>query len=538
MPKTSDISLNDRLRIEGARRIQNGVFFQLTALTFLVFAYGTDPDQTLFFRYLIGIGFFLVLFRGILYFFFSKKRQNILKIFHIQMGCSVLSALTYGLLSYDAIMHYRTLNSQVVVQMFVITGMMTAVISSLAASPWYQRAYILMAGLPHIIACLEPGLDAVFRNLGIIYSIYIAYLIYCGRAITADLVNAYKAEILSRQQKETLQEVIDLFPGFVALSDSNGAWVTTSQSFEKYKSSSVFQEIFKQFRLGQTTHCTREITWYEHGEEHSYVLSTQKSPDFSMIVVGVPAEEIFEMRKQLDIQRTKAEFSARLATLGEMAGGIAHEVNNPLAVIIGVCSQIAMIAKQPQPDVEKIVNKIDKISKTSFRISKIVTGLQSFSRQSNKDPFVMTELSQLLEDTFELCREKFYQNSILLNVAPIPEVEIPIRSVQISQVLINLLNNAYDAVKKLSNRRVDLKFELTTTDVYIIVSDSGAGIPPSIAERIFDPFFTTKDVGQGTGLGLSISRSILLDHQGDIQLMTDEPQTTFKIHLPLQRGRD
>ncbi len=141
----------------------------------------------------------------------------------------------------------------------------------------------------------------------------------------------------------------------------------------------------------------------------------------------------------------------------------------------------------------------------------------------------------MIDDTLELCREKFYQNAIELKVGSVPDIKLPIRSVQISQVLLNLLNNAFDAVKELPDPNVTIDFELTATDLFIKISDSGSGIPAAITDRIFDPFFTTKEVGQGTGLGLSISRSILLDHQGDIHLLHNEARTTFCVRLPFSR---
>jgi len=541
LTKTSEdrymtLTLRERLQREASRRVQNGVVFQLAAYTFLLLSYGFEPDQVFSFFVLNFSGFFLVALRGLAVLLFAKK-VPFRKMYHFQMITTTLSALNNGLLVADSILHYRAMNSQVIIMLFFVIAMSTAVISTLAPAKNYQRLYFLFSGVPLAIVFFNPNLDHVFHNLGAGYIIYLAYLLYCGNMISKDLVNSYESELSARQQKKTLQKVIDLVPGFVALSDPQGNWVTTSRSFEKYRFSSAFQEICKQFRLGLTTQFTREVSWYENGERNSFILSTLKFADLSMIVVGMPAEEIFEMRKELDNQRTKAEFSARLATLGEMAGGIAHEVNNPLAVIIGVCSQISNSIKQPHLDLEKLNERIDKISKTSFRISKIIAGLQSFSRQSDKDPFVPIKVSQVIEDTLELCREKFYQNAVHLNIHEIPDVEVPIRSVQISQVLINLLNNAFDAVKKLSNPNIDLTVQETDTDVFINVADSGPGIPKANLERIFDPFFTTKDVGQGTGLGLSISRSIMLDHQGELQFVPGENRTTFRLRLPKVRKK-
>lgn len=529
-----NFTVKERLQREASRRIHNGVIFQLAAYLYLFYAYAFEPGQANSFYLLIYSGFFFVVSRGLAVLFFSKKVE-FNKLYLFQMSMVILSALNNGLLVGYSVAHYQELNSQIILMLFYVIAMSTAVISALAPARFFQKLYFACSAIPLIISFFDPSLKPEFHNLGVVFTLYVSYLFVRGHTLSNDIENSYRAEISIQQQKETLQKIIDLVPGFVALADPSGNWITASQSFEKFRFSSAFQEICKQFRLGHVTKYTREVTWYENGEQHSFILSTQKFPDLSIIIVGMPAEEIFEMRKELDTQRTKAEFSARLATLGEMAGGIAHEVNNPLAVIIGLSSQIAQSIKQPPLDIEKLSERIDRISKTSFRISKIVAGLQSFSRQSDKDPFVPTKVTILIEDVLELCREKFYQNNVQLNVDPVPTVEIPARSVQVSQVLINLLNNAYDAVKKLPNPRIDLKFEETNDDVFIRVIDSGPGIPKANIARIFDPFFTTKEVGQGTGLGLSISRSIMLDHQGELQLLTDESNTTFRLRLPKVR---
>ncbi len=529
------LTINERLKIEASRRIQSGVWFQLFVISLIAYYYAYDANQSPLFYVGLGVNFFLVSLRGIIFKFYSRPRTTLLKIFDMQMISAVLSALVYGLTAYDVIIHFNSLNSQVISFIYITTGMMTAVMSSLAPVPLYQRLYLFGLTAPVLVALFSPGLNPIFETLGVLYGVYTTYVVMGSRGISKDLRNSYISENQTRTQKETLQKVIDLVPGFVALSDSNGEWITMSASFEKYKKSKAFIEVYEQIKKNVISKFTREITWSENNIHHAYIISVQKYKDDSMIMVGMPAEEIHEMRKELDSQRQRAEFSARLATLGEMAGGIAHEVNNPLAVIIGNCDQIQRLVKEPTLNIEKINDKISKISKTSFRISKIIAGLRSFSRQSDQDPFIQTELSTLMDDTFELCREKFYQNNIHFNVDPVPDIYLPVRSVQISQVMLNLLNNSFDAVRAMEIKNINIHFIVTPTDLLIQVADSGKGISPEVVEKIFEPFFTTKDVGQGTGLGLSISRSILLDHLGEIHLLKNKPMTTFEISLPLHR---
>jgi C4-dicarboxylate-specific signal transduction histidine kinase len=253
-----------------------------------------------------------------------------------------------------------------------------------------------------------------------------------------------------------------------------------------------------------------------------------------IVVVGIPINNLKKMQEELKIQTSKAEYSARLATLGEMAGGIAHEINNPLAVIMGNSSQIIKILASPS-SIDQVKEKAQKIISTSQRISKIIHGLRQFSRQGDHDPFSPTSLRQVLDDTLELCRERFYRFEIKIQVQPVPEVLVPARAVQISQVILNILNNAADAVQETAEKFIEISFKKDADFVSIFIQDSGPGVSPTIAQRIFQPFFTTKEVGRGTGLGLSISKGIMDEHQGELLLVAANPMNKFEIKIPLKR---
>jgi PAS domain S-box-containing protein len=224
--------------------------------------------------------------------------------------------------------------------------------------------------------------------------------------------------------------------------------------------------------------------------------------------------------------------SAKFSSLGEMAGGIAHEINNPLAIIHGKAAQLRAYADKGQIDARKVRDFSEKIEATAWRISKIIRGLRSFARNADLDPFERVRLSSILDDTLELCCERFKNNGIELRIGAVPEVELSCRPAQISQVLLNLLNNAYDAVLDKPERWVEIWIEHKENSVRVSVTDSGTGIPAEIAEKIMQPFFTTKDVGKGTGLGLSISKGIIDDHRGALRLETGSARTRFCIELP------
>ena len=156
------------------------------------------------------------------------------------------------------------------------------------------------------------------------------------------------------------------------------------------------------------------------------------------------------------------------------------------------------------------------------------------ARESSADEFRETPVHQIVEEALELCAERFRANNIRLAVSAIdPEAVISCREVQICQVLLNLLQNAYDELVDREGERW-VKLDVTYCPGWVVfsVSDSGPGIALEHRALIMEPFFTTKPVGKGIGLGLSISRSIALEHGGTLELDERSPYTCFRLRLP------
>lgn len=247
------------------------------------------------------------------------------------------------------------------------------------------------------------------------------------------------------------------------------------------------------------------------------------------------AEELVEQRtKELEISKIQLINSSKMASLGEMASGMAHEINNPLAIIQGKVKVISMMLEDLQINHPSVFTEIHKIKLTTDRIDKIVKGLRNFSRASNNDPFEPILLQKLLDETLDLCAEKFKAHGIELRIRPAPEVFINCRPSQISQVFINLLNNSSDAIEEMKQKWIEIDFKVENNKVCIFFTDSGPGIPEDIAARIMEPFFTTKEVRKGTGLGLSIAKSIIETHHGSIWLDHSHSNTRFVIEFLTQ----
>lgn len=246
------------------------------------------------------------------------------------------------------------------------------------------------------------------------------------------------------------------------------------------------------------------------------------------------ATDFLRVEKELAMAQLKMLHSSKMAALGEMAGGIAHEINTPLGTIGLISDQIHEMAEEGEMDQKMVGEMTQTVSDTVKRIGVIIQGLRAFSRDSADEPFISAPVRKIVEDTMSLCREKVKHANIQVQVAGIPDhLKIQCRPVQISQVLLNLINNACDAISNLPEKWIKLGVENQNGSVQISVTDSGKGIPEKVRNRIFQPFFTTKEIGKGTGLGLSVSKGIIESHQGSLNIDTHNQNTRFVIQVPI-----
>lgn len=248
--------------------------------------------------------------------------------------------------------------------------------------------------------------------------------------------------------------------------------------------------------------------------------------------VAERTKELTESQKTITEQQQSLAVSAKMSALGEMAGGVAHEINTPLAVIRLRTDQLLESLQEDPIDREFFTKALSAIDQTVSRIGKIVNGLRSFARDGKNDQMSSYSVSQIIDDTLSLCRERFTHRGVQIDCLQLADIRINCRPSEISQVLLNLLNNAYDAIQNENEKWVRIELSESVQEVHISVCDSGKGIPLEIQEKIMQPFFTTKEIGKGTGLGLSISRGIIQNHGGQIKIDNSVQNTKFVLTFP------
>jgi C4-dicarboxylate-specific signal transduction histidine kinase len=220
--------------------------------------------------------------------------------------------------------------------------------------------------------------------------------------------------------------------------------------------------------------------------------------------------------------------SAKLASLGTLSAGVAHELNQPVAIIRGLSQQL-----QDEPGLpSEVVADLHVIEGQTSRMSKIIKHLRTFSRVGGHES-ASVDINQTIRDCFILIDAQMKAHNIGIDLQFCrDEPHVMGDANELEQVFINIVTNARDALEERDNACLTIQSSVDAGVVVIRFADNGPGIPTDILPHIFDPFFTTKEAGKGTGLGLSISHSIVEKHHGEITVANDGG-AVFTMRLPL-----
>jgi signal transduction histidine kinase len=277
-------------------------------------------------------------------------------------------------------------------------------------------------------------------------------------------------------------------------------------------------------------------------------------------------QQLLDQNTQLKEQQALIIRTEKLATLGTLAAGVAHEINNPLAFVLSnmeslkryveayntllklghrwlteqqlteqQTSQLQDLIKQQDLDFicEDVAELLSDTDQGLIRLRDIVQGLRNFSHDGNNER-IQYNLNEGLDSTLKILQSEL-KNNIKVNcqLATIPITKC--NPGELNQVFLNLIMNACHALSETRDAQIDISTDTEDDSIVIRIKDNGSGIPETVLKSIFDPFFTTKPVGQGTGMGLSIAYGIIQDHKGSINVSSTEGQgSCFEIRLPVE----
>lgn len=440
-----------------------------------------------------------------------------------------------------------------------------------AAFNYCQQYDVKVAGLPLIVFNYSSGWEIVwlhasfvfFECLGLVYFAIVfkrEHEIISKSHHTLEQLVVEKTSKLQKEKQEVEAYVAALnLAAIVAQTDLAGKIISVNDMFCAISGYSRDELIGQDHRLVNSGKHDKDFfrniwqtilsgkSW--HGDiENKKKNGTMYSLDTTIVPILNKEQKIERfMAVRFDItDRKKAEKiiieqqlrlanAAKLSAVGEMAGGVAHEINNPLTVINSNMKIFNKLLDKNDFDVPKLKQLTETVEKMSDRIAKIIHSLRIVSRDSPEVEFNTVRLGDLFEDALMLCRERIANNFVRLDLesnSSLLDLKLECLQNQLVQVFINLLMNAYDAVQNQVEKWIKLSVVDKGATVEIRIMDSGTGISVEIHNKIFMPFFSTKDIGKGTGLGLSLAHSIVVQHGGEIYLDTTCLNTCFVLRLP------
>ncbi|MCG8467617.1 MAG: ATP-binding protein [Gemmatimonadetes bacterium] len=244
-------------------------------------------------------------------------------------------------------------------------------------------------------------------------------------------------------------------------------------------------------------------------------------------------EQLKSTRSDLRMARAELVEASKLTALGTLAAGIAHEMNQPLTVIMGLAD---VMAEHGSDSIGEHADELDDILEASEHLAQIIQNVLMFARQTEAAR-ELTRASAPLSAAIQLLNQSLRHRGIELSVdmQSVADLRVAMNSSRMQQVFINLLLNARDALTNgnaRGDRRIRVGADRRNGLIVYEVADNGPGIDDEHVGRLFDPFFTTKPVGQGVGLGLSVSHGIVAEHEGELRFRRDEPWTAFEVAIP------
>ncbi len=240
-----------------------------------------------------------------------------------------------------------------------------------------------------------------------------------------------------------------------------------------------------------------------------------------------------QLKDELTKQKSLLLESAKFQSLGQMSSNLAHDINGPLFTIQGKIHQIRNLLSQDQLDLEKCDNIIDNVEGVILKLSQMVKGISTFARQGHSDQMESISLDELFKGIFLLAADRINQTGISFEVKVPLGLRVICYPAYISRVVINLLNNAIDALENADMKLILVEVFAGNKWIEIHIKDSGAGVDPAIESKIFSSMFTTKKYGKGTGLGLSISKGLVEIHEGTLKYQRVGNMTDFVVRLPI-----
>lgn len=532
--------LKELLNKEIYRRSNSGLWSHLLVLSVTYFVLNEFYQTTIYSPApVIGIIIAIIL-RYLCSFTFKNKEV-------LRRGVFLLSTLVLGLawgqMTLQIVRFYGVESVQTMIALGLLSTMVAIAVSSLSAYPPALIIFLVTCtAVPAYVLFSQSSIH--WRYVGLFFILNLIYQIFAGHRIYRSIVKQLKELVKEKQENQRLQELIDSIPVLVMMIgyDQTYKMVNNFQDgyFQRlllgkdlgvFKSSPV-ENAIRKFLESDENYQSLEIQSFDFGLEEWFLLTMNRLSFEQGIICSVnPITEFVKTRNELQIQKARNNYSSKLMTLGEVAANITHELGNPLAIIKGSVQVLkSELSEVHLSDFAK--KKLDDIDSTANRMGAIIRGLKSIS-QSQGLNLKNVHFKELIEPVVVITEEKMKEKNISLIInGEDSHVDLFCDEVQMSQVILNLVDNAVDAISGNDIRWICITYRPGFEWCEITVQDSGLTPPKEVREKMMVPFYTSKREQKGTGLGLSLSEKIVREHNGTLSISDNEERTTFVIRLP------
>ncbi len=354
-----------------------------------------------------------------------------------------------------------------------------------------------------------------------------------AQALTA--VGSYEIDLRSQKSFWTEQAAINF--GLPPETDMNSVdWAQLIDPSDKLIVDRIWQEALEQNRVFDCKYRVIKPSG-EFAFMHGIGRPIVDESGFPIKFVGTIRDvtESTMMVHRLRDQEMKALQSERMAYFGKIAGAVAHEINNPLAIIQGGVQVLQRLFQSNQLSVESFRRFSNQMDRAVQRVSRIVKSIQSCSTDSTKEDLSLTDATEIIDNVAQLFSSLARIQSITFKVIPLSKgIIVECQPSEICHAILNLLMNDRDAVGSTTDAMIVLETHILDDRILVRISNNGQQIPREQREAIWHPFYSTKDDKQALGLGLCVSKAIIERHGGTIELEADRNDTSFAILLPLK----
>ncbi|MBQ48304.1 MAG: hypothetical protein CMP10_12845 [Zetaproteobacteria bacterium] len=388
--------------------------------------------------------------------------------------------------------------------------------------------------------------------------ITIGFPLFCskGKVIGGTLIfrdcseETYLAQLLERMedvgkivgwQYVVSDQSVDFTEGATAIIDSEIKGWHSMWDFSQFLSAKFRANFDDMINHSLKTGKSRSIDVTSKNDEKRWFRISWKTESVANTVVriyGIVRDISEEKNTEKTIAKQELELVSRgrLAAVGQLAAGVAHEINNPLAIVVVNMRILLGRAKNDNLKSKDVHRILPMMQDGVKRVSRIVAGLLDFSKKQGGVKMSPVDMNQLIQDTICICKANFDKNRIIVDTTSLqPNVTVLGKAIDVKHVLLSLIKNAEEFLvkEKINEPQIMLSSSVDHHGkVRILVTNNGPKISKDIVDKVFQPFFTTKDIGEGTGLGMSASYGMMVEHNGRLYVDKDKEMTTFVMEFP------